>query len=96
MAKRRCIRRGYKTILQDYGPAKKVRVCRKFGTGKAAAAAVGGRKRRRHHWCVFKGVRKHTCHLHKANARAAALHLQKKCKHKVTVRSVRRVRRRKK
>jgi hypothetical protein len=95
MAKRRCIRRGYKTIIQDYGPAKKVRVCRKFGTGAAARAAGGRRKKRRHHWCVFKGVRKQTCHLHKSSARAAARRIQKKCKHKVTIRSVRRVRRRK-
>jgi hypothetical protein len=94
MAKRRCIRKGWKTIIQDYGPAKRVRVCKKFGKGSSAAAHKPRRKRK-HHWCVFKGVRKTTCHLHKRNARAAARRLQRKCKHKVTVQSVRRIRRRK-
>jgi hypothetical protein len=92
--KRHCIRKGWKTSIQDYGPAKRRRVCRKWGSG-AAAASTKKRRKRRSHWCVFKGKRKQTCHLRKASARAAAMRIQKKCKHKVTVRSVRRVRRHK-
>jgi hypothetical protein len=87
MAKRHCIRKGWKIEVQDYGPAKRRRVCRKWGKGSAARAA-GGHK---HHWCVFAGSRKRTCHLHKKNARVAAMRIQRKCKRKVSVRSVRRV-----
>lgn len=93
--KRHCVKKGWKTEIQEYGPAKRRRVCRKWGSGAAAAGAKKKRHHKRHHWCVFKGTRKQTCHLRKVNARAAAQRIQKRCKHKVTVRSVRRVRRHK-
>jgi hypothetical protein len=93
--KRHCIKKGWKTEIQDYGPAKKRRVCRKWGKGSAAATSRKKHRTRKSHWCVFKGVRKTTCHLHKATARAAARRIQRKCKHKVTVRSVRRMRKHK-
>ena len=89
--KRRCVKFG--RAIQDVGPAK--RVCRKFAASSAATGRRRVRKHKRSHWCVFKGVRKQTCHLKKSLANRAAARLQAKCKHRVTVRSVRKIRRRK-
>ena len=70
-AKRRCTTR---TVLQDFGPAKKVRTCRKVGKPKKL-------------WCVFKGKAKiaSSCHRKKsiAKRRARALSKSKGCRTRV-------------
>lgn len=86
---RRCKRKKTITIIQDYGPAKKRRVCASYGKS-------GGRKRRRlgrrrHTWCVFKGKRKGvktTCHTNKRAAKHAAAVMRKGCRARIRVRRV--------
>ena len=77
--KRSCLRYGYKTEIQDYGPAKRRRVCKRWGSaGKAKTR-----------WCVFKGKKRgaESCHRTKATANRAARRLQRGCKSKIKVKA---------
>lgn len=77
--KRKCIRYGYKTEIQDYGPAKRRRVCKRW------AGAGRGRTR----WCVYRGKKRsaESCHRTKSTANKAARRLQKRCKSKIKVKA---------
>ena len=70
-ARRRCTTR---TVIQDFGPAKKVRTCRKVRKAKPL-------------WCVFQGKAKiaSSCHRKKssANRRARAISKSRRCKTRV-------------
>lgn len=69
-AKRRCTTR---TVLQDFGPAKKIRTCRKVSAKPL--------------WCVFKGKSKiaASCHRKKSSAKKRAKIMQRTGKCKVRV-----------
>ncbi len=89
---RKCKRYKTKTIIQDYGPAKKIRVCASYGSkrrkGKRRRAGKRGR------WCVFKGKRKGvsvSCHTNKRSAKHAAAVLRKTCRSRIRVRRGKRV-----
>ncbi len=79
---RKCKRKKTITVLQKYGPAKKIRVCASYG-GKGS----GGRGRKRKGWCVFKGKAKiaHSCFRTKVRARKAASRLKKTCKSRIRI-----------
>ncbi len=70
-ARRRCTTR---TVIQDFGPAKKIRTCRKVGKAKKL-------------WCVYKGKSPiaSSCHRKKSSAKKRAKILQRtgKCKTRV-------------
>lgn len=77
--KRTCLRYGYKTEIQDYGPAKRRRVCKRWG----------GSGKTRSKWCIYKGKKRgaESCHRKKSTANRAARVLQKRCKAKIKVKA---------
>jgi hypothetical protein len=85
---RRCKRKKTITVLQKYGPAKKMRVCASY----TKPGRAGSRGRRKHRWCVFKGkgksAAKQTCHTNKRAAKHAAAVLRKGCRARIRVRRV--------
>ncbi len=89
--KYQCVRRKSKTVIQDYGPAKKVRTCSKrvpFNSAEGRAfRKKGGRGKKR--FCVYKGKKRaaESCHLKKSTANKAATRLRKRCKSKIKVRA---------
>lgn len=86
---RKCKRKKTITVLQKYGPAKKMRVCASYGGGRKRKATRTARRRNR--WCVFKGKRKGfsvSCHTNKRAAKHAAASLRKTCRARIRVRRV--------
>lgn len=77
-----CIRYRTKTEIQDYGPAKKRRVC-----AKRVPAGSKLAKKKYKGWCVYKGKSKvaKSCHIKKSTANRAARAMQKRCKAKIRV-----------
>lgn len=80
---RRCKRKKTVTILQKYGPAKKIRVCASYG-GKGSGRRGGKRKRP---WCIYKGKAKvaHACFRTKRVAKKRAARLKRTCKSRIRV-----------
>lgn len=81
---RKCKRYRTKKIIQDYGPAKRVRVCASYGSARKGKR----RGKRRHKWCVFKGKRKgmmQSCHPSKRTAKHAAAVLRRTCRARIRV-----------
>lgn len=81
---RKCKRKKTITILQDYGPAKKRRVCASYTSKRRKK----GGKKRGTGWCVFKGKRKgvkHSCFRTKAKAKHAAAVLRRTCRSRIRV-----------
>lgn len=81
-----CVRRKTKTVIQDYGPAKKVKTCAKrvpFNSKEGRAfRKKGGKGKSR--YCVFRGKSPvaMSCHLKKSAANKAAARARKSCKAK--------------
>lgn len=85
--KRRCIKRGRKKVLQDYGPAKTVTYCKKFGPATSSGSKKRKRRgRKRTGWCVHRGKQVVSCHRTKRVANKRAASVRRGCKSKVTVR----------
>jgi hypothetical protein len=91
--KRKCLRYRTRKVIQDYGPAKKVRSCASYGR-KASKKRRGGKRRatKRGKWCVFRGRGKaaqmQTCHKNKRMAKHAAAVLRRTCRAKVRIKKV--------
>lgn len=83
---RRCKRKKTITIIQDYGPAKKIRVCASYGRKKKGRK---GKRRAKAKWCVFKGKRKGVaqgCFRTKLRAKKHAASLRRTCRARIRVR----------
>jgi len=84
-ARRKCRRWGYRKVIQDYGPAKRIRFCKsRKGSSKGGTKAKG--------WCVYKGKRKGravSCHKMKRAATRIAKIMRKTCKTRIRVKRAR-------
>lgn len=71
---RKCKKHGYRTELQAFGAAKRVRYCKSY------------KGKRPRGWCVVRGKQTVSCHKLKRVAKKRARSLQKRCRSRVRVR----------